>query len=87
MASPLPRVCLRLFPACSRQVPSSMRTLIGDAMQVSGQESIKGMTWAMLPSFGSAMAACTWHLFYNSQDLVFLVALQVSLPPRPKTGS
>ena len=25
------------------------------------------------------MAACTWHLFYNSEELVFLVALQAAL--------
>lgn len=37
------------------------------------------MTWGMLPALGSAMAACTWHLFYNSPDLEFLVALQAFL--------
>lgn len=37
------------------------------------------MTWAMLPALGSAMSACTWHFFYNSPDLEFLVALQAFL--------
>ncbi len=37
----------------------------------------KGMTWAMVPALGSATCACTWHFFYNSPDLEFLVALQV----------
>lgn len=27
------------------------------------------MAWGMLPCLGSAMCACTWHLFYNSEDL------------------
>ncbi len=31
----------------------------------------------MLPCFGSAMAACTWHFFYNAPELEYLVALQV----------
>lgn len=46
---------------------------------MTNQPSVKGMTWAMLPCLGSAMAACTWHLFYNSEELVFLVALQAAL--------
>jgi hypothetical protein len=32
------------------------------------------MTWGMLPSLVSAMCACTWHFFYNSPDLEFLVS-------------
>eukprot|EP00877_Chromochloris_zofingiensis_P005878 jgi/Chrzof1/1543/Cz10g11230.t1 len=47
--------------------------------EVSGNSTWKGMTWAMMPSLGSAMAACTWHFFYNSPDLEFLVALQAFL--------
>ena len=46
--------------------------------QVTGNSTYRGMTWAMLPSFGGALAACTWHFFYNSPDLYFLVALQAS---------
>lgn len=34
--------------------------------EVTGNERWKGMTWGMMPSLGSAMAACTWHFFYNS---------------------
>ena len=36
-------------------------------------------TWlslAMLPALVSAMAACTWHLFDNAQELQGLVVLQ-----------
>lgn len=42
----------------------------------------RGMTTlalAMLPALGSAMAACTWHLFDNSETLRGLVLLQASL--------
>jgi hypothetical protein len=34
---------------------------------------------AMLPALGSAMAACTWHLFDNSEALQGLVVLQAGL--------
>ncbi|GFR39947.1 hypothetical protein Agub_g24 [Astrephomene gubernaculifera] len=47
--------------------------------EVSGNPRWKGMTWGMLPCLGSAMAACTWHFFYNSPDLEFLVVLQSAL--------
>jgi hypothetical protein len=36
--------------------------------EVSGNPRWKGMTWGMMPSLGSAMAACTWHFFYNSPE-------------------
>ena len=42
----------------------------------------RGMTslaLAMLPALVSAMAACTWHLFDNSETLRGLVLLQASL--------
>lgn len=39
--------------------------------EVTGNERWKGMTWGMMPSLGSAMAACTWHFFYNSPGTVF----------------
>jgi len=42
----------------------------------------RGMTslaLAMLPALVSAMAACTWHLFDNSEALRGLVLLQASL--------
>jgi hypothetical protein len=34
--------------------------------EVTGNARWKGMAWGMMPSLGSAMAACTWHFFYNS---------------------
>lgn len=47
--------------------------------EVSGNARWKGMAWGMVPSLGSAMAACTWHFFYNSPDLEWLVVLQAGL--------
>ncbi|KAK1262017.1 hypothetical protein QJS04_geneDACA021158 [Acorus gramineus] len=45
----------------------------------SGIESWKGLSWAMVPLLGGAFCACTWHFFYNSESLDFLVALQGAL--------
>jgi len=33
------------------------------------RRGLPGMAWAMLPALISAMAACTWHLFDNSEAL------------------
>jgi hypothetical protein len=41
-----------------------------------------GWRWlalAMLPALVSAMAACTWHLFDNTDELEGLVVLQAAL--------
>ena len=41
-----------------------------------------GWTWlalAMVPALISAMAACTWHLFDNAEQLRGLVVLQAGL--------
>jgi hypothetical protein len=41
-----------------------------------------GWRWlalAMVPALGSAMAACTWHLFDNSDSLRGLVVFQAGL--------
>ena len=43
------------------------------------QRGLQGMAFAMLPALVSAMAACTWHLFDNSETLRSLVLLQASL--------
>ena len=40
------------------------------------RRGLQGMAWAMLPALVSAMAACTWHLFDNSEALRGLVTLQ-----------
>ena len=40
------------------------------------RRGLRGMALAMLPALVSAMAACTWHLFDNSEALHGLVVLQ-----------
>ncbi|QNI73531.1 hypothetical protein SynNOUM97013_01472 [Synechococcus sp. NOUM97013] len=41
--------------------------------------STQRIAWAMLPALISAMAACTWHLYDNSESLRWLVTVQASL--------
>ena len=43
------------------------------------KRGLTGLAWAMLPALISAMAACTWHLFDNSEVLRPLVTLQAAL--------
>ena len=33
---------------------------------VTGNEKWKGVTWGMLPSHASGVAACTYHFFFNA---------------------
>ncbi len=44
-----------------------------------GNSKWKGLTWGMMPLLGGALCACTYHFYYNSSDLDFLVAVQASL--------
>ena len=43
------------------------------------KRGLTGLALAMLPALISAMAACTWHLFDNSETLRPLVTLQAAL--------
>lgn len=43
------------------------------------KRGLTGLAWAMLPALISAMAACTWHLYDNSEALRPLVTLQAAL--------
>ena len=43
------------------------------------RRGLTSLSLAMLPALVSAMAACTWHLFDNSETLRGLVLLQASL--------
>ena len=43
------------------------------------RRGLNALALAMLPALMSAMAACTWHLFDNSEALRGLVLLQASL--------
>lgn len=49
------------------------------SMDGSGNAKWKGLTWGMMPLLAGALCACTYHFFYNSSDLDFLVAVQASL--------
>ena len=40
--------------------------------------STRRIAWAMLPALVSAMAACTWHLYDNAEQLRWLVTLQAT---------
>ena len=40
------------------------------------RRGLRGMALAMLPALVSAMAACTWHLFDNSEALRGMVTIQ-----------
>ena len=50
--------------------------LIFEHAETSGNPRWRGMTWAMVPSHTSGLCACTFHLFYNSPALNWLVVLQ-----------
>lgn len=45
----------------------------------SGNPRWQGMTWAMIPSHSSGVAACVYHVFYNSAELQSVVLLQAAL--------
>jgi len=47
--------------------------------QLRGEGGWRWLAVAMLPALISAMAACTWHLFDNSEALRGLVVLQAGL--------
>lgn len=53
--------------------------LVWKYAQVTGNPKWKGLTWGMMPLLGGALCACTYHFYYNSPDLDFLVAVQASL--------
>lgn len=44
-----------------------------------GEGGWRWLALAMVPALGSAMAACTWHLFDNAEGLYGLVVLQAGL--------
>jgi len=53
--------------------------LIWEHAATSGNPRWKGMTWGMLPSHTSGICACTYHFFYNSPEINWIVALQAFL--------
>ncbi|MFN9924940.1 MAG: DUF2499 domain-containing protein [Cyanobacteriota bacterium] len=44
-----------------------------------GEGGWRWLAMAMVPALVSAMAACSWHLFDNSENLKGLVVLQAAL--------
>ena len=46
---------------------------------VTGNPRWQGLTWAMIPSHASGVAACAYHVFYNAPDLQSVVLLQAAL--------
>ena len=62
--------------------PSPSPLLVGfvaQYAQATGNERWRWLTYGMLPLHASGVAACTYHFFYNSADVSFLVALQAGL--------
>ena len=53
--------------------------IIWNFAETTGNEKWKGLTWGMLPLHASGIAACTYHFFYNSSTLQFLVTTQAGL--------
>ncbi len=47
--------------------------------KIKGYESLRWLAIAMIPNLASAMAAITWHIYDNSDELKGLVVLQASL--------
>lgn len=54
-------------------------SLIWNYSIVTQNEKWKGLTWGMLPLHASGICACTYHFFYNSSTLQFLVSTQAGL--------
>ena len=52
--------------------------LLGRQAQRQQQNGLRCLALAMTPALISAMAACTWHLFDNSEQLRGLVVLQAA---------
>ena len=50
--------------------------LLGRQARLEQQSGLRWLALAMTPALISAMAACTWHLFDNSEHLRGLVVLQ-----------
>lgn len=46
---------------------------------VRNDPALAGMAWGMLPLLGGALAACTFHFFYNAPSLYPMVAAQAGL--------
>jgi len=50
--------------------------LIWRFAEITQNKTWKGLTWAMLPLHAGSIMACTFHLFYNAEQLQFLILMQ-----------
>ena len=46
--------------------------------EVAKKPAFKGLAWGMLPALTSAMAACTYHYYYNAPELNWIVTYQAA---------
>ncbi len=53
--------------------------LISRLSVITKNKGYKYLALSMLPNLASAMAAITWHIFDNTQELVGLVTIQAAL--------
>ena len=53
--------------------------MVNSYAKATGNDEWKKLTYGMLPLHASGVAACTYHFFYNSPDVGFLVTLQAGL--------
>jgi hypothetical protein len=53
--------------------------MVNTYAKATGNDKWQALVWGMLPLHASGVAACTYHFFYNSQDVGFLVTLQAGL--------
>lgn len=53
--------------------------MVNQYAAATGNDKWRALTYGMLPLHASGVAACTYHFFYNSADVGFLVTLQAGL--------
>jgi len=53
--------------------------MVNQYAKATGNDKWRYLTYGMLPLHASGVAACTYHFFYNSPDVGFLVTLQAGL--------
>lgn len=53
--------------------------MVNTYAKATGNDKWQALVWGMLPLHASGVAACTYHFFYNSPDVGFLVTLQAGL--------
>ncbi len=71
------------LPSCGCSLLTAVAPLLAGFVaqyaQATGNERWRWLTYGMLPLHASGVAACSYHFFYNSPDVGFLVAVQAGL--------